>query len=389
MERRTFLLGTAALACARDSPRRPASLHERGAAPAVEHRRASTAAIEPPTIPFGMYSAPPARMSELADAGFTWAGPFYPRELELAPDRIEAATRAKLGALVPIGWHRRPGESIPWDAATTEREIAAAVQSRVDDDAIAGWYLVPEELDPGVPRDVEYLELAVRTIREVDDRARPIFGYQPNARNGEQLRPIARHVDHLAKGTYVNYTGHREQRAWVRWSVEQVLAAMRPEQRPLVALEMFQDPHDASASDIERWVRHDVLLALLAGARGILVFSGWKRPKFDRYDDYFASYARVATELRRGGVSEALTNGREPTLRIEAGPEHTEVDVHRYASVTARALGPITVIVNSSRSPVVVRLPDTYGELETGHATWYPRAALLDLPPAGSAILRG
>jgi hypothetical protein len=394
VKRREFLLGTAALGCVRANPQpgparsldpRPPPQPELGPAPAPE-------IADAPAIPFGMYSAPPARMRELADAGFTWAGPFYPRELELAPDRIAAAGAAELGALVPIGFHRQPGDPIPWDPATAEREIASAVQAHADDDAIAGWYLVPEELDPDVRTDLAYLEIAARTIRAADPRGRPIFGYQPNVRGSDRLRPIARHVDRLAKGTYVNWTGHRQERAWVRWSAEQVVAATGPQQLPLVALEMFEDPSDASADDIERWVRHDVLLALLGGARGILVFSGWRRPKFDRYDDYFAAYVRVVSELRRRDVAAAVIEGRDSTLQIEAGPARVEVgiggDVVRYPSVTTRTAGAITIVVNSASAPVVVRLPEARGELEAGHATWYPRAALLDLPPTGAAILR-
>jgi hypothetical protein len=386
MQRRGFLLGAAAIACAKPRSRGVDLDPERAPSP-PEHDARRIPAIAP-TIPFGMYSAPPARMRELADAGFTWAGPFYPRELELAPDRIEAATQARLGALVPVGWHRKPGEAIPWDAATTAREIAAAVEARADDDAVAGWYLVPEELSPADERDLAYLELATRTIREADPKARPIFGYQPNARAGDQLRPISRHLDRIAKGTYVNWTGHREQRVWVRWSVEQVAAATDGDRLPLAALEMFEDPRDASAADIERWVRHDVLLALLSGARGILVFSGWRRPKFERYDDYFAAYARVVAELRRAGVADAVKDGQAPTVQVKAGPTEADAGMARFPSVTARSGGAVTVVVNSAPAPVVVRLPDTVGEIECGHATWYPRSALLDLPPAGAAIIR-
>jgi hypothetical protein len=347
----------------------------------------------PAEIPVGMYSAPPDRMQALADAGFSWAGPFYPGELPLAPDRLEAARRSGLGVLVPIGWHRRGDQPSPWDAATAEREIATAVAAFAADETIAGWYLLPEELRPHEPGDLAYLELATRTIRDADPRRRPIMGYQTNARPAPQLRPIARHLDSVAKGAYANWSGHRDQRAWVRWSAEQVVSVSGPGQMPLSAVEMFEDPPGASASDLCRWARHDVLLALLAGARGILVFSGWRRPNFERYDDYFAAYAEVVADLRRPGVAAALLGGTSPSVRIAAGPGEVDVtagrDRLRYGSITAATAGEITIVVNSASEAVVVALPDTCGELEAGHASWYPRARLLDLPPAGSAVIRG
>ena len=379
MRRRSFIVGTGALACVHREGQPPIDLEP---APHDEELPVSEAGPDP-AIPFGMYSAPPDRMHELAAAGFTWAGPFYPRELELSPDRLETAADAGLGALVPIGFHREP---IPADP---ERAIADAVAVHVANDTVAAWYLVPEELSSGVPEQLDYLEVAARTIRAADPSGRPILGYQPNARIARDLKPIARHLDLLAKGTYVNYSGHRVQRAWVRWSVEQ-MADMSSQ--PLAALEMFQDPPDASAADIERWVRHDVLLSLLSGARGVLVFSGWRRPDFDRYDDYLAAYMKVVAEVRQPGVASALVHGEPVQLLRAAGPDGANAKVGRQVfrcpSVTARRSGPITVAVNSAPEPVVCRLPGCRGETESGDGTFFERSGLVGLPAHGSVVIR-
>ena len=48
---------------------------------------------------------------------------------------------------------------------------------------------------------------------------------------------------------------------------------------------------------IPKWVRHDVYLSLISGAKGIVVFSGWRRPKFPAFDRYFEAYAECAREI--------------------------------------------------------------------------------------------
>jgi hypothetical protein len=161
---------------------------------------------------------------------------------------------------------------------------------------------------------------------------------------------------------------------------------------PLAVVEMFQDPLVASRQDIASWARHDVLLALMSGARGVLVFSGWQRPAFDRYDDYFAAYARVVAEIKRPGTAHALLEGEPLDLTAIRGPSHTEVAVRdgtrRDPSLTARRAGPVTVVVNSAPRAVACRVDGPPASLDAGTAYWTPSARDLTLPPFGSAVLR-
>jgi hypothetical protein len=104
----------------------------------------------------------------------------------------------------------------------------------------------PEELRPWRRDEMQYLTIVSGAIRKNDTQARPVFLYNTNHRDANSLVPIAKQVDILAKGCYVNLPGHKRDRAWVRWSVEQEIEAIRtggrPGAIPLVMPELCKDP---------------------------------------------------------------------------------------------------------------------------------------------------
>lgn len=149
------------------------------------------------------------------------------------------------------------------------------------------WLLVrPEELRPRRTDEMQYLAIVCEAIRKSDPSARPISHYNPNHRDAKTLAPIARQVDVLAKGCYVNHAGRKRDRAWVRWSVEQevaaIAAATRPNVIPLVMPKLCKDPEPEEDKDIRAWVRHDVYLGLASGAKGVLAWSLFKRKEVKR-----------------------------------------------------------------------------------------------------------
>ena len=111
---------------------------------------------------------------------------------------------------------------------------------------VAWWAIRPEELRWWRKDEMQYLAIVCETIRDNDPRDRPIYMYNPNHRDAKSLIPIAEHVDVLAKGCYVNHVGRKRDRAWVRWSVEQEIEALkaagRPDAIPLVMPELCRDP---------------------------------------------------------------------------------------------------------------------------------------------------
>lgn len=351
----------------------------------------------------GMYSMPPDRMHELAEAGFDWAGPFYPGELELTPDRLSTAASAGLGVIHPVGRHHRGSlgtDPLPQTPELARHEIIAQVEELSEHKNIASWYLLPEELRPTEPADCAYMEIAAGAIAASDPLARPISHYQPNGRRAPGLSELTWALDWVTKGTYVNFSAHRDRRAWVRWSVEQVLRASSADQLPICTLEMFQQPQPKHHAKISDWVFHDAFCALLCGARALWVFSGWRRPNFDAYDAYFDAYRDVARVLNgplRVGRS-ILSGGSRFSVPVTSGPGRVDVPQRRFLareepSVIAvreqRRDSETLILVNSANDGVRVRPRGAEGALELlGRSNWDDVRGVLELPPLGVAALR-
>lgn len=160
--------------------------------------------------------------------------------------------------------------------------------------------MAPEELRYWRKNEIAYLEVAADAIRQADPLKRPVWMYDPGHRDAAGLAHTVKHLDICGKGMYTNYSGQRENRVWVRWTVEQEIKAIEQANRsaiPIAVPEMFQQPPEELLPMIPRWVRHDVYLSLMSGAKGIVVFSGWRRPKFSAFDRYYEAYAQCIREL--------------------------------------------------------------------------------------------
>lgn len=374
---------SAALAC-RASPE-PASDRARSE-PVLPECAAIDRSHSDDAMPFGIYSVPPTMFAELRAAGFTMVGPWYTP----APDRalLDAAKAAGLGVVFPLGYdHARYGKThaIEWTLDETRTHIAAQLAAVADHPAIVAWYLAPDELRSWKPDEVAYLEAALATIRANDSR--PIVGYQPNDRNATQLDPIVDAFDIAAKGAYVGYAGHRDRRAWVRWSAAELREAAGADKPAWLLPEMFEEPRGEGPIDIDAWVHHDVYAGLLSGADGVLVYSGAPRRGFTSYDAYLAAYREVADELNGarglGRVLRRATRCRARELTQLDGPREVEIvgarEQLRLASVQHVELADgdahWSFLINSAAEPVVVRLsPPLHGETVLGRE----RAQLVD-----------
>lgn len=376
------LVAALALACGPLEP--PTASPRLAPRPAVEPSSCAAIVGSPRSgtapIPFGIYSPAVADFAALAADGFTMVGPWYVP----APDRtlLDAAAEAGLAVVFPVGYdNQRFGaeRTIGWDEATIRAEIGAAVDAVVDHPAIAVWYVMPEELRYWRDDELAYLRIARETILAHDPQQRPIVGYQPNDRDAEQLRAAMPSFDIVAKGTYANYSGFRDRRAWVRWSTAEQVEAAGPARDSWVLPEMFEDPSGPAA--IDAWARHDVLAALLGGADGVLVYSGWRRPTFAAFDAYRAAYASVARELngaaRLGAVLRDGVRCRDHTVEQVDGPAVIDFVAgeasQRWPSIDSVELrhGDATWLwlVNSAAEPVTVRVtPPWDGELASGAA---------------------
>lgn len=291
------------------------------------------------------YSGKPER--DLAN-GFTVVGPSY----GTANVRESlAAIAAGRPCIVQVGVHgANSAKGIEAASRMGDEEIRRVVaedmRRYLDAEAVAKttavvwWSLEPEELRPWRPDEMRFLRVAADTIRETDPLRRPVFLYNPNHRDATTLAPIAGHVDILAKGCYVNSAGYKECRGWIRYSVEQMLEAARAVKRPqavVVMPELCKDPDPGDLGKIEAWVRHDVYLGLMSGAKGMLTWSLHPRKEVKAtWQRWYDTYAAVGRELNGPG-------GLAPVFL--AGEKRSDLAVTPLAD---RAPTPIAAVQRSS-----------------------------------------
>jgi hypothetical protein len=211
-----------------------------------------------------------------------------------------------------------------------QSEIQKQVRALADKKEIAWWAVTPEELRPWRKPEMDYLKNVCHAIRQNDPLHRPIYLYNPNHRDAQTLAPIAQQVDVVAKGAYVNSVGRKRERAWVQWSVEQEIAAIRAAGRPgaipLLNPELCADPDPAEDKEIRAWVRHDVYLGLATGAKGLLIWSLYPRKEVQRtWQLWYDAYAECGREL----------NGPRGLAQIFLFGQHkTDLKIHQLAGET-------------------------------------------------------
>ena len=278
------------------------------------------------------YSGNPAR--DLTN-GFTVAGPCY------GDDRPYVRTCASNGW--PVVAHISHGvrftdghpDRYRLDEPTLRAKVADEVRALAPLREIVWWAVSPEELRFWRKDEMRYLEVVCEVIRANDPLGRPVYMYNPNGRTADSLTPVAPHLDVIAKGAYANLAGKKHDRAWVGWSVDQEVEAIRRKGRPgaiaLVMPELCQDPEPSEDALIHAWVRHDVYLGLVRGAKGVCLWSLFPRGGVRRiWSRWYDAYAECGRELNGPrGLARVFLFGAPPaatlTLRQTRGPEALRV----------------------------------------------------------------
>jgi len=306
-----------------------------------------------------------AAIARVKSDGFSMIGPQY----ELNDRVVEDAEEHGLKAVYTVGLPMDFLSDKPLDLTPDEirEQIGEQVDAVASSPVIAWWYLQPEELRYWRANEMAYLDAASEAIREADPQRRPIWMYDPGHRTAEGLRPTATRLDVCGKGLYTNYSGRRDARVWVRWSIEQeveAIAQANPGAVPIAVPEMFEQPEADHVAWVPAWVRHDMYAALIAGAKGAVVFSMRRRDGFTAHDRYYQSYAQVAREVSgEGGLGAVFLFGErrdDLSVRVVEGPatlalafgKGDALHVEQYASVSfldvAYGLDRYLFAVNSS-----------------------------------------
>lgn len=250
-------------------------------------------------LAFMGYSGDPAR--DLAN-GFSVAGLVYGDQTSYLKQCAEKnwPVAAHIGAR--ITFNDKAPDKYKVDEPALRAEIARQTQALAPQRNIIWWAVHPEELRPWRGDEMRYLEIVTSEIRANDPEKRPVFLYNPNNRDAGSLAPIAKHVDVIAKGSYVNSAGKKRERAWVRWGIEQEVAAIekagRPGAFPLLMPELCADPPAGEETEIRAWVRHDIYLGMAAGAKGVNIWSLFKRKEVKKtWQLWYDAYTECAREL--------------------------------------------------------------------------------------------
>jgi hypothetical protein len=127
---------------------------------------------------------------------------------------------------------------------------------------------------------------------------------------------------------------------------------------------MFQQPANGELSQINTWARHDAYAALIAGAKGIVIFSASRRPKFPARTEYLKSYLQICKELtgklNLGQIFLFGERRKDISISILDGPETVALKGRRinkkYPSISMANIAykncRYVFLVNSSNKPV-------------------------------------
>ena len=307
---------------------------------------------------------------DYAKSGFQIVGPQYGLNSRVLQDGRAHGLRS----VYSVGFTKeelKSKDAKAFSPAEIQQQVSEEVAAAAADENLVLWDLRPEELRPWRKREMEYLEAAARAIKAADPLQRPIYHYCPGHFSAQTLRAIAPHVDYLGKGMYTNYSSQKQSRIWVKWSIDQEVEAIREsgaQAVPIAVAEMFQQPAAAELPLVRDWVRHDIYLALVSGAKGVLVFSLRQRKDFDAWSAYYDAYKAVGAQLLgRDGLAEIFLFGApRQDLRVEVteGPEIVEMtypsanvkEPLRYPSLNFADLAygdkRYLVVVNSANEPV-------------------------------------
>jgi hypothetical protein len=274
---------------------------------------------------------------EIIDSGVSMIGPQY----ELNDCILADAAKYKVKAvytIVPVIDGKKVNKEYmkelkankePLNIEKLQQSITEIVNKAACSKEIAWWNIVPEELRPWVPAEALLLKTLAETIERVDPERRPVLLYLPGHYDSKVISKLAGYLGIIGKGMYPNYFGLKNSRSWCRWSVEQEIEAIKLSGNknaiPVAITEMFQQPLPAEIKLIDAWVRHDVYSALVAGAKGVLVFSASRRPNFTSRKEYLSSYLKVCRELngplKLGQVFLFGTFLNDITLTVTDGPQ--------------------------------------------------------------------
>ena len=313
--------------------------------------------------------------------GFTVIGPIYGK---VDRDKVYSNTELPIiysiratqdGKVADKDFIRRSGIKMDYKklAQSVREDVKEAIKKYPH---IAYFYLTPEELRWWKKNEYDFIKVVTDAAHEADPEKRPVWMYLPGHYGQNSIAKYSDRMDVIGKGCYTNYASRKNQRAWVRYSVDimkNAAAQGNEADMVLAVLEMFRKVDNAELHRIPDWARHDFYAALITGAKGLAIFSLSNRKGFTAsYKLYYPTYSKAAKEItgenglgeiflfgeHRNDLKWTVTSGDAATpLTFRGDPKKNRPDrVVQYPAVgfanIAHARGRYLFMVNSSEKPL-------------------------------------
>ena len=313
--------------------------------------------------------------------GFTIIGPVYGK---VDREKVYSNTTLPIiysiratqdGKVADKNFIRRSGIKMDYKklAQSVRKDVKEAIKKYPH---IAYYYLTPEELRWWKKKEHDFIKVVTDAAHEADPEKRPVWMYLPGHYGQNSIAKYADRMDVIGKGCYTNYASRKNQRAWVRYSVDimkNAAAQGKEADMVLAVLEMFRKVDQAELHRIPDWARHDFYAALITGVKGLAIFSLSNRSGFTQaHKMYYPAYSKAAKEITgKNGLGEiflfgehrndlkwTVTSGDATTpLTFRGDPKKNRPDrVVQYPSVglanIAHARGRYLFMVNSAEKPL-------------------------------------
>ncbi len=309
-----------------------------------------------------------ADQKKIAAAGVTMIGPQYELDRSILEDAKKLNVKAIYTLRLSIDGEKvgkkylRNLYKVKKDLDTAK--IREAVQREIakvgDSDLIAWWNITPEELRYWRKPEMDFLVTVATAIHDFDKKKRPAYLYDPGHVDAKRLSKSGKYTDIIGKGMYTNYSKMKNSRVYCRWTIEQELEAIKmigdQKKVPIAVPEMFQQPTENELKLIESWARHDIYCALAAGAKGVLVFSARRRPKFTAWEKYMNAYLQICRELQ-GELGQAILFGQRKndlTVDVTSGPKIIKCKFYTHPEKTYSPVSFANIAYKNSRYVILV-----------------------------------
>ena len=313
-----------------------------------------------------------ADQKKITASGVTMIGPQYELDKWILQDAKKFNVKAIYTLKLKIGEQKIDKRYLrrlykmrkKLDTAKVREAVRKEIARVGDNDSIAWWNITPEELRFWRKPEMDFLKTVAQAVHDFDKKKRPVYLYDPGHVDARRMARSGKFTDIIGKGMYTNYSKMKNKRIFCRWSIEQELEAIKligdNNKVPIAVVEMFQQPPAKEIHLIESWARHDIYCAIATGAKGVLVFSASRRPRFPAREKYLDAYLEICRELQ-GELGQAVLFGKRKkdlTIDIISGPQSIKCKFYTHPEKDYFPISFANIAYKNSRYLIMVNSAD-------------------------------